>query len=120
MLKVKLEAKVWFVGFTNAKDLECRGNWPMLTLKLQAKDFELTLLPYKYKSDQSLFQAEHFRPTSCLVPELVLRRIFLRAHLLSKSVSRPKKPNKGRGKKSKMKFSIEVYTQPTHLHLWQK
>ena len=48
----------------------------MLTLKLQAKDYELTLLPppHKLKSDpyqkqsqdQSLFQAEHFRPKSCL------------------------------------------------------
>ena len=43
--------------------------------KLQAKDYELTLLPppHKLKSDpfpkqsqdQSLFQAEHFRPKSC-------------------------------------------------------
>ena len=45
----------------------------MLTLKLQAKDYELTLLPRKLKSDpypkqsqdQSLFQAERFRPKSC-------------------------------------------------------
>ena len=38
----------------------------MLTLKLQAKDYELTLLPAPHKvkqsQDQSLFQAEHFRP----------------------------------------------------------
>ena len=54
--------------FTKAKDLEYRGNGPMLTLKLQAWDYELTLLPHKSKSDpfpkqsqdQSLFQAEHF------------------------------------------------------------
>ena len=47
----------------------------MLTLKLQAKDYELTLVPppHKLKSnpypkqsqDQSLFQAEHFRLKSC-------------------------------------------------------
>ena len=45
----------------------------MLTLKLQAQDYALTLLPHKLKSgpfqkqrqDQSLFQAEHFRPKSC-------------------------------------------------------
>ena len=37
----------------------------MITLKLQAMDFELTLLPHKFKSDQSLYQAEHFRPKSC-------------------------------------------------------
>ena len=39
----------------------------MLTLKLQAKDFELTLLPHKFKSNQSLFQAEHFRPNKSCV-----------------------------------------------------
>ena len=46
----------------------------MLTLKLQAEDYELALLTHKLKSypflkqsqDQSLFQAEHFRPKSCL------------------------------------------------------
>ena len=47
----------------------------MLTLKLQAKDYKLTLLPHKLKSDpfqkqrqdQILFQAEHFRPKSCCI-----------------------------------------------------
>ena len=45
----------------------------MLILKLQAKDYELTLLPHKLKSDpfpkqsqdQSLYQAEHFKPKPC-------------------------------------------------------
>ena len=64
-----------YVDFTKDKDLEYRWNWPMLTLKLQAKDYELTLLSHKLKSDpfpkksqdQRLFQAEHFRPNSCLI-----------------------------------------------------
>ena len=58
--------------------------WPILALKLQAKDYELTLLPppHKLKSgtfpkqsqsqDQSLFQAKHFRPNSCSVQKWVL------------------------------------------------
>ena len=61
------------VDFTKDEDMKYRLNWPMLTLKLQAKDYKLTLLPHKLKSDpfqkqrqdQSLFQAEHFRPKSC-------------------------------------------------------
>ena len=49
----------------------------MLTLKLQAKDYELALLPPPHKlrsdpfpkqsQDQSLFRAEHFRPKSCVI-----------------------------------------------------
>ena len=47
----------------------------MLTLKIQAKDYELTLLFNKLKTDpspkqsqdQSLFQAEHVRPKSCYI-----------------------------------------------------
>ena len=55
----------------------------MLTLKLQAMDYKLTLLSHKSKSDpfpkqrqdQSPFQAEHFRPKSCYII-LIMNPIF--------------------------------------------
>ena len=65
----KQEAKIWYVDFTKDRDFEYRGNWPMLTIKLQAKGFQLTLLPHKLKADpfpsQDQSQAEPFRPKSC-------------------------------------------------------
>ena len=66
-------AKIWCVDFTLPPP---PPKWPMLNLKLQAKDYELTLFPPphnlksdpfpKQSQDQSLFQAEHFRPKSCI------------------------------------------------------
>ena len=60
--------------------------WLMLTLKLQAKDYELNLLhpPHKSKSDpypnqsqdQSLFQAEHIRLMSCSAPKSLIPLYF--------------------------------------------
>ena len=64
----------------------------MLTLKLQAKDYELTLLPPPHKlesepypkqsQDQSLFQAEHFRLKSCLSSNQLARGFIKRVGLL--------------------------------------
>ena len=65
----------------------------MLTLKLQAKDYELTLLPsHKLKSDQypkqsqdqSLLQAEHFRLKSCLRYISGISQVYY-MHILGKS-----------------------------------
>ena len=77
MKDVKWEAESWYVNFPKAKDLSLGQLVSLLTLKLQTKDYELTLLPppNKFKSDpfpkqstdQSLFQAEHFWPKSCLI-----------------------------------------------------
>ena len=71
----------------------------MLTLKLQAKDYELTILPPppklktdpypKQSQDQSLFQAEHFRLKSCF-DQILGGLNFCRPHFLDKISMDPK------------------------------